>query len=228
MAELPVPSGGSYCIDTTEVTVAQFLAFTKASDIPGAPSYCGQLGIEQTPWTMCSGPGGVGRAAWKDSDPIGCVNWCQAFQFCQWAGKRLCGAIGGGHSAKVYMGKEADPKSQWFNACTEFGKHDYCYGDLAADGVCIGKDSANGQPVAVGSASGCHPPDPPFSDVFDLLGNVEEWEDACDAYAAPTDGCMTRRSDYTDAPGFEEPCLAAQWGARGMLLPGVGFRCCAD
>jgi hypothetical protein len=95
-------ASGRYCIDSTEVTNAHYAAF---------------LAMSPTPSSGWPAPVDQGR------HPVTFVDWCDAFAFCRWAGKRLCGKIGDGANAPADLANAA--KSQWFNACTAGGTKAY-------------------------------------------------------------------------------------------------------
>jgi len=91
MVRVPTVDGRSYCIDATEVTQAQYsqFLFVKKGDTSGQEARC--------TWNMsygvtCGGFDPVARGGY----PVVCIDWCDAVAFCSWAGKRLCGKIGGG------------------------------------------------------------------------------------------------------------------------------------
>jgi formylglycine-generating enzyme required for sulfatase activity len=61
--------------------------------------------------------------------------------------------------------------------------------------------------------------------VYDQIGNVWEWIDACDS-VAPDASCTTEGSSFTvDVSG--DSCTARKAIARTAKDRGVGFRCCA-
>src|SRR5713101_7911754 len=111
-------ASGAYCIDSTEVTNAHYKAFVEAKVQIAPPAGCETVTSyvpNQPGWPL---PG-------TDDAPVGQVSWCQAFAFCQWSGKRLCGSIRGGPLGKKY---ETDTSlSQWLNACTRGGTLAYPY-----------------------------------------------------------------------------------------------------
>src|SRR5262249_6416251 len=85
MVEVPHPAG-TFCIDATEVTNGAYKAFLAASPDPSAqPAFCG--------WNTDYSPSSFYG---PDDHPVVYVDWCDAYAYCEAAGKRLCGAIGGG------------------------------------------------------------------------------------------------------------------------------------
>jgi hypothetical protein len=89
-----VPAGAfalpTMCIDATEVTNAHYAAFLASSPAPGSgPGAC-TWNVRYEP--LFHWPPPPERAAF----PVVDVDWCDAFAYCAWAGKRLCGDPGGG------------------------------------------------------------------------------------------------------------------------------------
>jgi formylglycine-generating enzyme required for sulfatase activity len=108
--------------------------------------------------------------------PVGCVDWCDAAAYCQWAGKRLCGKVGGG-PVDLKDGP-ASSGSEWYYACSQGGKTAYPYGNTYTKGTCY-----DGDPDAIGGKvadSMCHGNSSPFDSILDLSGNLAEWENSCD------------------------------------------------
>jgi hypothetical protein len=94
--------------------------------------------------------------------------------------------------------------------------------------MCVDSSRANATVQAVGSAGDCHAPDSPFSEVFDLLGNVSEWQDSCDLYGSTTDSCLVTGDNYNVAPPLSACADSSFLVRRDSSYPATGFRCCAD
>src|SRR5690606_29307230 len=195
---------GSSCIDATEVTNAQYQAFLDSN-----PSM-----MLQTPRCLFNGSfaPNPAPAPGLDNYPVVNVDWCDARAFCLWAGKRLCGRIGGG---SVPPAEFADPTvSQWHEACVSgVANHNFPYGAFYDPDACNGADYYHDYaPVAVGSISTCRSPVAPYNNVFDLSGNVDEWEDSCEQVAMGLGGqdlCRSRGGSFADPVGFLG--CAADW-----------------
>jgi alpha-tubulin suppressor-like RCC1 family protein len=88
-----------------------------------------------------------------------------------------------------------------------------------------------GTTIAVGSSLGCQSPDPLYAGVFDLSGNVSEWEDSCNGSGA-TAKCQGRGwyyylpGDFLYGPGYCADNNSAT--ERSGFDPRRGFRCCSD
>src|SRR5271155_845872 len=85
-----IPNGTtSYCIDRLEVTnqaYAEFLADVDAAAPQQPPGKC--------EWNADYAPAAAVDAG-ADLPVLG-VDWCDAYAYCAWANKRLCGAMDGG------------------------------------------------------------------------------------------------------------------------------------
>ncbi|HEY2367131.1 MAG TPA: SUMF1/EgtB/PvdO family nonheme iron enzyme, partial [Polyangiaceae bacterium] len=117
-----VPSNGQgFCIDGTEVTTTQYAEFVTAV-AKGATIATPSSGVCQ--WNASIAP--LSSTSYCNSDtndesahpnrPVSCVDWCDAYAFCEWRHAHLCGKMGGGTLAEAERG---DPTvDEWFNACT--------------------------------------------------------------------------------------------------------------
>ena len=213
-AMAPVGSPLQFYIDATEVTNAQYNAFLAATVPVGIPAQlCG--------WNMTYGLPVSGA----DDKPVTNVDWCDANNYCAWAGKRLCGAIGGGAVAFADTGD--DTKSQWTDACDggAANKQLYPYASKYSAGTCNDSGaSPSGDTVGVGLLGQCQgfP-----AGLFDMSGNAAEWEDGCAGNAGESDICPARGGSYKSAQA-DLTCTAKLPITRSTQLPMLGFRCCAD
>jgi formylglycine-generating enzyme required for sulfatase activity len=132
-------------------------------------------------------------------------------------GKRLCGKIGGG--ANGHDDYADAMKSQWFNACTSGGQNDYPYGDTYSGTTCNGEA---GTTAPVASMPGCQSPTTGYEGVYDLSGNVWEWEDSCKPDYCRLRGGWFSHYDYSLRCDFD---LFNAWGSSSGKS--IGFRCCA-
>jgi sulfatase modifying factor 1 len=217
---------GSFCIDRTEVTGADYAAFV-ATDAGGS--------LEPPQCTWKHGKYDNGGLVNGESGPAGDVDWCDAYVYCKWAGKRLCGAIGGGPAPyDSYKNASVD---QWFSACSG-PKHDlYPYGPTFEQARCNGLLEDGGYPdgastytvLPVGSKPECVGG---YPGIFDMSGNVAEWEDSCDdgeggdAAAQP---CNYRggsaHSGETELSCPNQASFSQNY-ARSRSTDDLGFRCC--
>ncbi len=215
MVKVPDPDDGTYGIDATEVTRAQYARFVleKEGDSSGQPPECS--------WNNTFVPGGDWPPQDRPNHPVAFVDWCDAYAYCKWAGKRLCGAVGGGETP--WGSHKSAAASQWYNACSSGGTHAYPYGDEYSP-TCNTPMENPGGTVEVGSLTDCQSPMSTFSGVFDMSGNVEEWE-----YCCGEDGqCLVRGAGFQQGAG-DVTCLNYNYPlARTYSGPSTGFRCCSD
>lgn len=217
-----IPTGGNFCIDRTEVTRGQY-----ANWVATGPSTADQAA--HCSWNKSFEPSPACMAETSvcttgcDDHPQPCVDWCDAHAYCVAMGKRLCGAIGGG---PVPADKHSDASvSQWHHACSSGGIHYYPYGDAYVAQHCNGKDQGVESSVVTGSMQDCEATGTGYGGIFDLSGNVWEWEDACGSEAGASDKCGIRGGSYRDA-GPALQCAGGIDGARDLTMPNLGFRCC--
>jgi len=227
---------GGYGIDGHEVTWCEY-----ASWLATGPSTA-----TQDPWcawndaftadAACM----TGMTICKDSscgnNPVVCVDWCDAHAYCAGIGKRLCGRVGGGQNAPADSVDAS--RSQWFNACSSGNAHhNYPYGGDSqvgsTDGYggqkCNGQDFGWGMTLESGSVhmASCASSESGYGSVYNLSGNVAEWEDSCDGATGPQDSCLLRGGSFrSDAMGLS--CQAQELGLRMLVRDDVGFRCCSS
>jgi formylglycine-generating enzyme len=213
----------SFCIDSTEVTKGQYDAFVQSNpSISGQPSRCS--------WNMTF-DSAVSYGAGEQDHPIVGMDWCDAYAFCAWSGKRLCGRIGGGPTPVDDFANSA--VSQWYSACVSAPAGlTFPYGNVYGDTICNGGNTI-GDIVAARSMAACHAPTAPFSSIYDMSGNADEWEDTCIVLPGngSQDKCRTRGGAYPDSQIFLR--CDADWLQQSSAYTRsdkrltVGFRCCA-
>jgi formylglycine-generating enzyme required for sulfatase activity len=211
-----------FCIDSTEVTNNQYLAFLVAAhgDTSGQIPACSwnTTYAPGTPWPAPTG---------QESNPVANVDWCDAYAYCRWAGKRLCGAVGGG-TVPTGQGSMAG-KDQWYTACSHFADsiHDYPTGNTYDIVNCNNFDHEAGATVPVASL----PCEGGYDGIFDMAGNVREWEDFCDTSGGDAggakDNCITRGGSYHESYQGTR-CDAFLGYGRQTMAPQMGFRCCSN
>ncbi len=221
MLALDVPGGGSFCIDSTEVTRRQYAAFLAGSPPALAsvqPPYCA-WNVSYVPW--------IWDEQIEDDVPVRAVNWCDARAYCAWAGKRLCGRIRGG---VVPFAEFDDPlKDEWVYACSAGGQRVFPYGDTYEPTWCVTYDNdpqgihPDG-PRPVASASRCVGGWP---ELHDMSGNASEWENSGDQWTGPDDAVVARGGAYGDDM-IAVGCTGGTNSTRDGVDEGNGIRCCKD
>ncbi|MGE0327678.1 MAG: formylglycine-generating enzyme family protein [Polyangiaceae bacterium] len=219
MSRMTLGGTDFFCVDTKEVSNAQYEEFVSFGSLSGQPSGC-SFNTSYAPQTSgtCTvfgyDPGG------KPDYPVSCVDWCDAYMFCQWAGKRLCGDIGGGATgAADRTDASAD---QWYNACTLNGSRSFPYGNGYSSGRCNDVSSPSSGPFICGGFTTCSGNYPGESPVYDMSGNVQEWEDSCSG-----NSCASRGGDWL-SNSTSAACAAVVSANRDVRDHHRGFRCCWD
>jgi formylglycine-generating enzyme len=208
---------GGYCIDSTEVTRGQYAAFLASN-----PSTGGQL-------PECSWNSNFTPNPWDPTPadlPVADVDWCDAYAFCLWAGKRMCGAVGGG-ALSFSDNNSTDPtKSQWYRACSGNGATTYPYGANYTAGAC-NAPTGDASLAPVKSFSGCVGG---YPGIYDMAGNVEEWQDSCDNNNGANDNCREQAGTYgyqAGDPAGSTRCDFLDDDLRSSQNDDVGIRCCS-
>ncbi len=98
-----------------------------------------------------------------------------------------------------------------------------CHGGQPADGGVVASPGC----IQAFIESGCNSL---TGSLFDMSGNVAEWENSCTGTAGATDTCRVRGGSYDSSPGASS--LTCQTGssqpplARNTTASDIGFRCC--
>lgn len=208
----------SFCIDATEATTEHYQTFLAASPPPPAPpppqpAFCAwnTSFVPRDLWPP--GPG-------AERVPVSYVDWCDAFAFCAWAGKRLCGRVGGG--SLLPAGQNDATKDQWYAACSKEGARTHPYSDTFSVGRCV---LSGDQPQEVATNPQC---EGGYGSIFDLTGNVAEWIDACDGATGAPDNCFHRGGAFSASDPAVVTCKTFGGVERQQSYSDLGIRCCAD
>jgi hypothetical protein len=204
-----------YCIDSTEVTNGDYRAFLTdvRTQPPTQDAWC-TWNTDFEPFSAADG-----STTGAPEEPVRGVDWCDAYAYCNWAGKHLCGLIGGGPNQ--YQNFTRADTSEWFNACSDYGALEYPYGTTYDARACAGADSPRGL-GAVGTLPMCKTP----TGAFDLSGNVWEWEDSCTAATGASDTCRARGGSYETGAALLS-CDGDSALPRSTVDATLGFRCCS-
>jgi hypothetical protein len=219
-------TGGDYCVDWLEVTYSEYNTFWISNpSLATQVSYCSW----NTTWTpandwppdlVTTDPG------YNGGYPVNWVNWCQAYAYCEQQGKRLCGGITGGSNPPADSANSM--MSQWYNACSADGVNTYPYGNTYLAGRCNDDTVGDDAPWAELNFAGMLENDQcqgGASGLYQMSGNVAEWEDSCSAFTGATDTCLLRGGSF-DSSSSGLTCATAVPTARDYQGADSGFRCC--
>ena len=166
---------GAYCIDEVEVTKYQYNRFITAN-VPVAEqdATCKEVNDTFVPrgaWPPAAAPPFLPTAGaaqnFNYSLPVHYVDWCDAYAYCKWANKQLCGQVGGGSVPFTdYKSAAADA---WYNACSAQGNITYPYGNQFFDSKCNG-----GQGVGAPSADAASGPIDAQKTGYGAVSNQDE------------------------------------------------------
>lgn len=219
----------SFCIDSTEVTFAQYRQFlaAKGTDTSGQPPECA--------WNNSFQPAIGG----DDDLPVAGVDWCDALAFCKWAGKNLCGKVQNGK--RVGAVTEADLRDfeshEWLLACSARGQLRYPYGGIHRPTACNVLELDAGKTVPVKSQPLCQGG---YPGVYDMIGNLWEWYDGpcfpSDAGALPDGGdggparheCLVKGGAFLNGGSNLDCAIDGRGALRERRGQEVGVRCCAE
>ena len=212
---------GAFCIDSTEVTVAQYTQFlnAKAGDMSGQADDCAKYNKSYTntaPFCVTN----MNPVTYANY-PAVCLDWCDAAAYCTWAGKRLCGAIGTG--AQLGGADVQDPtKNEWAYACSNGGLTAFPYGNSPGVGVCNLATRSE-----VKSLPNCKGQSPPFDQIWDMPGNVSEF---VNGFVSPFGyvkmGFLESSPDWQTGPLESFSCFAGDSAGTTSWNAFTGARCC--
>ena len=223
-------AGIAFCIDSTEVTNAQYAQFLAANvAATGQDERCGWNQSYQPAEKATNGPPcSTFDPTARPDHPVVCVDWCDAQAYCHWAGKRLCESPGGGSVGDWTVANA----SEWVIACSgdQLTNRPYPYGMTAEPGRCVDEQYPAPMPSLqpVKTALMCEGGVP---GLFDMSGNAGEWHNNCAAKAGDakgdSDDCPPLGGSFASKPS-DSSCTASTPFLRGQVAGDVGFRCCAD
>ncbi len=198
--------GGRFCIDETEVTNEQYDRFLVATNDGGDTSFLdGSAPDGCAPYTTFKPA--LDEVGGPDS-PMQVLNFCNAFAYCRWAGKRLCKSNGAGAA-----------RNEWRIACTKAGTQSYPYGAAFDPSACNLADGGALPPKSFAKCVGGYP------GIFDMVGNVSEWIDQCEAAGT----CAAVGGAYYNTSPEAGICSHSEDTAiKSPTYQGIGVRCCRD
>ena len=213
-------AGATFCIDTTEISRAQYAAFLATTPTTSAQA-------AECAWNTTFVP----NADWPDAGavanpelPVTSVDWCDAVAYCSAFGKRLCGGVGGGPS-EFEREAGAARSGEWYVACSHNGDQLFPYGTTQDPTACNGADGGSAKPV--GSVARCQGG---YPGLFDMTGNVQEWRNACkvnEGGAGPQDDLCRLGGGSYGTTVDNQSCETIFQGNRSGAFKDLGFRCCS-
>jgi formylglycine-generating enzyme len=208
-----IPAARPFCIDRAEATNARYALFLQGGGV-AQPSECrhNDSFVPRSGWPFEPG---------RDLFPVHSIDWCDAYAFCSWWGKKLCGRIGGGEVSVADAPNAA--QSEWATACSAGGARQFPYEGAYDRMRCNGEGMAAAPIGAFTSCEGGYP------GIFDMSGNLEEWVDACDPQPGPgsNDLCVSLGGGFM---GVEVQLGCNSWVSdlRSQATASRGVRCCRD
>lgn len=217
---------GSYCMDRTEVTKGHYKSFM--AEVGTSPDKLAPQYADLKNFAQCAkanfefGPSGYDEPGpvfeWNEKDPMRDVDVCDAYAYCRWAGKRLCGKMGGGVATEE--SGSSPETSEWMWACTNGGTSKFPTGSSYEPGVCEYKYK-----YEEGKESQCRGNTSPYDQIEDLLGGVTEFTSECIWKDGTfSKGCGVRGG----SPNGMSDQLNCGFRFTSINSPGGGIRCCAD
>jgi len=239
--------GRPFCIDARLASYGDYASFVaaKGDDFTGQPQECrwnDNWGLVTHELKKTSAYGyypycGPPPDHMPPDQLLRCIDFCDAWAFCSWSGKRLCGLRGadpgkltivdsGGDGLDGYdKHKEValSQKSELFSVCTQGGTTKFPYGDQYFIGAC--DECRNGylepnEPYIDHNVNlqKCGGSIPPYDQVYNLMGASYQWANIC----SDSSHCLGYGSCLPD-----RTCEQAYAVSELEVLTAT-VRCCAD
>ncbi|HSO40622.1 MAG TPA: bifunctional serine/threonine-protein kinase/formylglycine-generating enzyme family protein [Labilithrix sp.] len=229
----------AFCIDTTEVTVAQYKQCSDKGECKRAPRDNEWPGITARERKIYDPLCTIRDPETKAQHPINCVDWELSDAFCKASGRRLPTeaewefATRGSDGRKYPWGDEPPTTGNRLNAC---GKECLAWGKKNNEEVSAMYPADDG--FATTAPVGSFPRGASPFGLQDVVGNVWEW--AHDWYAPYTPGAQT---DPVGGTGAERVLRGGAWNGSdpgwvrptyrfksepGLRSHGIGFRCAKE
>jgi formylglycine-generating enzyme required for sulfatase activity len=198
-----------FCIDSTQVTNVQYAQFVHAV----TPQMTQQApGCE---WNDTFNPAtGLPLPGTMDDYPVGSVDFCDAWAYCAWAGKRMCAEF-----TRQSMGLDDPTTGEVYHACAGGSRLlPYAYGNVYDPNAC---PTPAGAAVPVKSRPGCA--SIVYPNLYDLCDDIGFWENMCSGLACrdtnPIGGIPAAQSHRCDDSNSD---------SQMFQYPAIGIRCCSD
>jgi formylglycine-generating enzyme required for sulfatase activity len=218
----------SFCIDLSEVTVAQYDACVKEGACAVAASAVEWVGIQPHDHAVWDGFCNEGKAD-RATHPINCVAWDQARAFCKHEDKRLPSEAewelaARGSEGRTFPWGTDRPSATLLNACGTECSSKAKLLDIELSALYPADDGYVSTAPVRSFPAGRTP-----NGVFDLGGNVSEW--TAGSYCPyPGSNCMgelraTRGSSWTSDEMRKTRATARTKTAPTARAADIGFRC---
>jgi len=218
----------AFCIDVTEVTVAEYKDCVDKKGCPGGHAQAEWAGIskeDRATWSaFCNEP-----RANRNDHPMNCVSFDDAAAFCRWAGKKLPTEEQWEYAARstdnrAYPWGHEPPSPQRVNGCDEG-----CAKGVRRQSDTIARRLEGDDRYESTSPTGAFPEGVSAFGAFDMAGNVAEWVDApyCN-YGQNTCGTaarVIRGGSWTSELEADLRSTARFKASPTARQPDVGFRC---
>ncbi|MBK7396793.1 MAG: SUMF1/EgtB/PvdO family nonheme iron enzyme [Myxococcales bacterium] len=211
-AMVRVPTAkSSFCMDVNEVTVAQMEVYDGATPtVPaGLPARCTGKWDNYYKRDLGALP----------TEPAINANWCQAFAYCKWAGKRLCRAL---DTAAALSTENSELYYACGNGAAATARP---YGTSYVAGNCD-VETGRSIPTSILATPKCHGPTAPYDKIFNLIGSAEEWSEECTDSPAPSK-CRARGGYFGNISNVAVCARTVDYDITSQFAS-LGFRCCAD
>jgi formylglycine-generating enzyme required for sulfatase activity/tRNA A-37 threonylcarbamoyl transferase component Bud32 len=219
---------GAFCIDMTEVTVAEYKECADRKGCPTGHAQTDWAGItkeDRTTWSaFCNEPKGN-----RSDHPMNCVSFDDAAAYCRWAGKKLPTEeqweyAARGSDGRAYPWGHDMPSPARLNGCD-----DGCASAARRPPDTIAKRLAGDDRYQATSPTGAFPEGVSAFGAFDMAGNVAEWVDApfC-TYGQSSCGTaahVIRGGSWTSELPSDVRTTARAKSSPGSRQADVGFRC---
>ena len=219
---------GAFCIDVTEVTVAELKECADRKGCPTANAQVDWAGItkeDRTTWSaFCNAPKGN-----RGDHPMNCISFDDAATYCRWAGKRLPTEdqweyAARGSDGRGYPWGHEQPGPTLLNGCD-----DGCASVARRPSDTIAKRLAGDDRYPSTSPTGAFPEGVSAFGAFDMAGNVAEWVDApfCTygQSACGTAARVIRGGSWTSELPSDVRTTARAKASPAARQADVGFRC---
>ena len=219
---------GAFCIDATEVTVAEYKECADKKGCPTGHAQADWAGItkeDRTTWSaFCNEPKGN-----HADHPMNCVSFDDAAAYCRWAGKKLPTEeqweyAARGTDGRAYPWGHEMPSPTRVNGCDEG-----CATAARRPPDTIAKRLAGDDRYPATSPTGAFPEGVSAFGAFDMGGNVAEWVDApfCTygQNACGTAARVIRGGSWTSELPSDVRTTARAKASPAARQADVGFRC---